>query len=143
MTSIKWKFGCNALVDHQQFLQAHEAEKWPDGTLAGCYRFAHTFYQAAIYQRLSAAYRLRCHQRLGALLETAYGSHANDIAAELARHFEHGRQYASAMHYHLTAGHRAMQQHAYREAVDHLSKGQELLASLDGTQERLQNAGQG
>ncbi len=63
---------CDALVDHEQFLQAHGAEKWPDGTLSGRYRFTHTLYREAIDQRLSAAYRLRCQQRLSTLLETIY-----------------------------------------------------------------------
>ena len=49
----------------QQFLRAIEAQTWPDGTVAGRYSFVHALYQQVLYRRVSAAQRVRLHQRMG------------------------------------------------------------------------------
>jgi len=46
---------------------------------------------------VSAARRLRLHQRLGEWLEQTYGAHAGVIETHMARHFEEARDYGRAI----------------------------------------------
>ena len=103
---------------------------WPDGTVAGCYGFVHALYQQVLYQRVSAAQRVRLHQRIGARLEAGHGVQASAMAAELAMHFERGRDAQRAVQYLERAGERSMERSAYAEAVAHLTRGLEVLQAL-------------
>ena len=87
---------CTSLARRGQFLRVSGEQTWPDGTVACCYHFVHALYQQVLYQRVSAAQRVRLHQRIGARLEVGHGAQASDIAAELAMHFERGRDYQRA-----------------------------------------------
>src|SRR6185295_7503536 len=53
---------CAALARHGQWLQAVGEQDWPDGTVAGSYRFGHALYQQVLYRRVAAARRVRLHQ---------------------------------------------------------------------------------
>lgn len=62
-----------------------------------------------------------------------------EIAAELAMHFEHGQEYARAVHYLEQAAKNATQRSAHGEAIAHLTKGVTLLERLPDTPERAQH----
>jgi predicted ATPase len=64
---------------------------------------------------------------IGQRKEAAYGESAREIAAELAIHFERGRDYRRAAWYRQQAGENALRCSAPQEAVAHLTKGLELL----------------
>jgi DNA-binding winged helix-turn-helix (wHTH) protein/tetratricopeptide (TPR) repeat protein len=129
---------CTALARRGQFLRASGEQLWPDGTVAGYYSFVHALYQQGLYHRVSAAQRVRLHQRIGARLEAGHGAQAGDIAAELAMHFERGRDFQRAVQYLRQAGQHSMERSAYVEAVVHLTRGLELLKTLPATPERHQ-----
>jgi predicted ATPase len=129
---------CTALARRGQFLQTSGERTWPDGTMAGSYRFVHALYQQVLYHRLSAAQRVRLHQRIGARLEAGHGAQADDIAVELAMHFARGRDVRRAVQYLGQAGQRSMERSAYVEAIAHLTKGLEVLQTLPATPERTQ-----
>jgi DNA-binding winged helix-turn-helix (wHTH) protein/predicted ATPase len=131
---------CTSLVRRGQFLRASGERTWPDGTVAGGYRFVHALYQQVLYHRISAAQRVRLHQRIGARLEAGYGAQAGAMATELALHFERGRDYQRAVQYLWQAGQRSMERSAYVEAVAHLTKGLEVLKTLPDTPRRTQDA---
>lgn len=90
---------CEGLVQRQQFLRFSMIEEWPDGTVAGHYSFIHALYQNVLYERLSVGRRIQLHKRIGERKEAGYGERAGEIAAELAVHFERGRDYQRAVHY--------------------------------------------
>jgi hypothetical protein len=50
-----------------------------------------------VYQQIAPARRAHLHRRIGARLQGAYGSRAHELAAELAVHFEKGRDYCRAV----------------------------------------------
>ena len=129
---------CTSLARRGQFLRASGEQTWPDGTVAGGYRFVHALYQQVLYHRVSAAQRVRLHQRIGARLEAGHGAQAGDMAAELAMHFERGRDAQRAVQYLRQAGQRSMERSAYVEAVAHLTRGLEVLQTLPDTPERTQ-----
>jgi predicted ATPase len=127
---------CAALSRRGRLLQACGTREWPDGTVAGQYRFIHALYQHVLYERLTPGWRLRLHRRIGRRMEDAYGTRAREIAAELATHFEQGRDAGRAVQYLQQAAGTALHRCAYSEAVRHLSRALELLVTLPDTPER-------
>jgi predicted ATPase/DNA-binding winged helix-turn-helix (wHTH) protein len=90
---------CDALARRGQFVRSAGVAEWPDGTVAARYGFIHALYREVVYERVTAGRRVRLHQRIGERLEGAYGKRTREIAAELAVHFEQGREYRRAVRY--------------------------------------------
>jgi predicted ATPase len=61
------------------------------------YHFTHSLYPSVLTERVSAARRLRLHQRIGEWLEQTYGAHAGGIETHMAHHFEEARDYGRAI----------------------------------------------
>jgi predicted ATPase len=78
------------------------------------------------------------HRQIGLRLEAGYRTQAGDIAAELARHFEHGRDVRRGVAYLRQAASNTLRRYANQEAIDHLTKGLELLRTLPTTLDRNQ-----
>jgi predicted ATPase len=127
---------CDALARRGQFLRATGAAEWADGTVAGRYGFIHALYRNVLYARISIGHRVGLHLRIGDRLERAYGARADDVAGELAMHFEHGRDFERAVQYRRRAADGALRQHGYREAVTHATRALELLATVPESPER-------
>jgi DNA-binding winged helix-turn-helix (wHTH) protein/predicted ATPase len=119
---------CEALTRRQRFLESCGAAEWPDGTLATQYRFVHELYHNVVAARLPDARRTQMHRALAVRLEEAWGSRCGENAAELALHFEQGRDFVKALEYLRRCAERATQQYAHREAIDYLRR---ALAALD------------
>src|SRR5207249_1484364 len=102
-------------------------------TLRGYYEFLHALYQQVLYERSAAGRRIELHRRIGARKEAAYGERAGEIAAELAVHFEQGREPHKAIHFRHHAGENAVWRNAYIEGIAHFSQGLELLHTLPHT----------
>jgi DNA-binding winged helix-turn-helix (wHTH) protein/predicted ATPase len=130
---------CEAWARAGQFLTAGGTVTWPDGTLAARYGFRHDLFREVVYARISPERRARLHQRIGSRLESAYGKRAAMIAAELAMHFDQGRDPGSAVLYLEQAARNALDRSAYSEAGRHLNRGQDLLKGLPEGRARLQS----
>jgi predicted ATPase len=130
---------CEAWARAGQFLTAGGTVTWPDGTLAAHYGFRHDLFREVVYARISPERRARLHQRIGSRLESAYGKRAAMIAAELAMHFDQGRDPGSAVLYLEQAARNALDRSAYSEAARHLNRGQDLLKGLPEGRARLQS----
>jgi DNA-binding winged helix-turn-helix (wHTH) protein/predicted ATPase len=129
---------CAALVRRESFLAAQGADEWPDGTVGGRYGFRHALYRDVVYEQVSAGQRVELHRRIGARLEAAFGDRAGEVATELAMHFQRGRDVGRAIRYLHRAGEIAARRNAHREAVGHLTRALELLASLPDSPERTE-----
>jgi DNA-binding winged helix-turn-helix (wHTH) protein/tetratricopeptide (TPR) repeat protein/type II secretory pathway predicted ATPase ExeA len=129
---------CAALERQQRFLLRSGVEASPDGMVAQRYRFRHGPYQHVVYQGVPEGTRVQLHLRVGRQLEEGHGAAAGDRAAELAGHFERGRDPGRAVRYRRQAADNAMQRCAYREAVEHLMTARSLLASLPEGPERIE-----
>jgi predicted ATPase/DNA-binding winged helix-turn-helix (wHTH) protein len=126
------------LARRGQFIEDLGLAEWPDGTVSGRYGFRHALYREVLYQRIGSGRRMRCHRAIGSRLEVAYGAQASQIAAALAVHFERGRDYSRAVRYRQQAADTALQRHAYREAIAHLTAALALLEVLPHTLVRTQ-----
>jgi predicted ATPase len=129
---------CAQLARRTLFLQSIGSTEWPDGTVADRYSFLHALYQHVLYERIPTSQRIGLHQRIGERLEQAYGARTREMAAELAAHFERGRDFTRAIHYLRQAGENATRRSAHSEAVSLFTKGLELLQMLPHTSERIQ-----
>lgn len=127
---------CAGLVRREQFLRTDGISEWPDGTVATRYSFLHALYQEVLYEQTPVGQRVNLHKRIGKRTEQAYSNQARDIAAELAAHFERGREYRKAIKYLQQAGENALQRAAHQEAITLLTGGLELLKMLPDTPER-------
>ncbi len=102
------------------------------------YRFAHNLFQQYVQGSLDDVERAWLHRALGEAIEGLFGSDTDEVAAQLAHHFEQGGVLAKAVAYRLQAGNWARRLSAHHEAVGHLTRGLELLADLPPGRDRLQ-----
>jgi len=128
---------CEDLTRRTRFLSASGIAHWPDGTVAGRYRFRHGLYQEVLYERVSAARRARLHQEIGERIEAGHRARATEIAAELAMHFERGGDHPRAIEYLAASADTALRRSANDAAIGQANKGLELLAAPGSGPERL------
>jgi predicted ATPase len=129
---------CADLARGASFLTAQGSDTWPDGTVTGRYGFRHALYQEVAYERVPPARRADLHRRIGERLEAGLRERAAEAATELAMHFERGCDSRRAIRYLHVAGEVATQRSAAREAVVHLTRALDLLASQPDTPERAE-----
>ena len=127
---------CEALVRRHQFLLPARLVELPDGTVTPRYTFSHVLYRDVPYRLLAPMRRVQTHRRIGDRGEAIYGDRATEIAAELAMHFEQGRDAARAVKYLLLAAENATGWSAHHEAAALAHRGLLALAALSDTPER-------
>src|SRR5262249_25524392 len=88
---------CEELARRHQFLREAPIVELPDGAAPARYGFMHSLYQNVLYQSVAEARRSRLHLIMGERGERVYGEQAGDVAAEMAMHFERGRNYRRAV----------------------------------------------
>jgi len=134
---VEVEIRCARLARRGPVLAEAGTVEWPDGTLAGNFAFRHALYAEVAYQRLLPAYRMALHRRLGERLEAAYGDRAEEVAAELARHFDAGRDFAKAVQYLRQAAIHSAGSFANHEALRYLDR---ALERTDRLPAGLQNS---
>ncbi len=127
---------CEELGRRHQFIKECGVQLIPAGQAVGRFGFVHAVYRHVLYERMSVSRRMHLHHRIGRRDEELYGVRANEIAAELAMHFEQASDHERAARYLQQAGVNAMHRSAYREAITASRRGLELLAALPDTNER-------
>lgn len=121
---------CDELARRAQFLHATGASHFADGSVSARFAFQHALQASVVYERISPARRLRLHQRIGRRGEALYGSGAMQISAELANHFEHGRDFERALRYRILAAENDSRRNANREATAQLEHALALAPKL-------------
>jgi len=106
------------------------------------YRFRHNLLQRYLYNLLSQSEQEILHESIAGLLEEFYGDHSEEIAGQLARHYDLAQMPDKAAAYYLEVGNRAIGLFANREAADLLRRGLELATALpDDASENLELTG--
>jgi DNA-binding winged helix-turn-helix (wHTH) protein/tetratricopeptide (TPR) repeat protein len=121
---------CQELVRRRQFLRPAKMIQLSDRSLLERYGFIHGMYQHVFYHSVPQPRRVALHRRIGEYQESAYSDHLEEIAAELAVHFEEGRDYGKAIRYRRLSAGNAAKRHANREALEHLGKALSLLGQV-------------
>jgi class 3 adenylate cyclase/predicted ATPase len=102
------------------------------------YTFKHALIQEAAYQSLLWSIRQQYHQRIAQVLAAQFPETAETHPELLAHHYTEAGFSAQALPYWQRAGQRALERSAHLEAVAHLTKGLQGLATLPDTPERAQ-----
>jgi DNA-binding winged helix-turn-helix (wHTH) protein/tetratricopeptide (TPR) repeat protein len=132
LSTVEWC--CDELSQRGQLLKSCGADEWADGVPAGRYGFRHSLYREVLYRRLAPGRRMQLHRATGEWLERGYGEKSRFIAAELAMHFEQGRQLSKAIAYLRSAAENAVRRYANREAIGYFTHALRLSESLPETE---------
>ena len=106
---------------------------------ARTYTFKHVLTQEAAYQSLLDSVRRQLHHRIAHILEASFPEIRAVQPELLAHHYVEAGRAEQAVPYWQQAGERARQRAAHAEAISHLAKGLEVLATLPDTPTRLQH----
>ncbi len=102
------------------------------------YRFKHALIQETAYQSLLKSTRQQYHERIAQVLVERFADIQGTQPELLAHHYTEAGLTAQAVPYWQRAGQQALQRSANLEAVQHLTMGLALLATLPETQARAQ-----
>jgi predicted ATPase/DNA-binding winged helix-turn-helix (wHTH) protein len=84
------------LTRRLHFLNPAGHDELPDGSQSAFYVFAHSLYREVLYKRQSSSRRARRHRRVAEKLAQLFAGREEDVAAEIARHFEAAGDWALA-----------------------------------------------
>jgi predicted ATPase len=110
----------------------------PDGRRLSLYRFRHNLFQKYLFHSLDEVERCYLHEEVGHALEQLYGQQTEEVAVQLARHFQAAGIPEKAVDYLHQAGERAVRLSANEEAIAHFTKALALLETLPATPERAE-----
>jgi predicted ATPase/class 3 adenylate cyclase len=102
------------------------------------YTFKHTLIRDAAYQSLLRSTRQQYHQQIAQVLAERFPDIAATQPELLAHHYTEAGVPAQALLYWQQAGQRAIERSANHEAIRHLTKGLDVLATLPETPERTE-----
>lgn len=124
---------CEVLATRLQFIKFSGIKEQANGEISGHYDFRHSLYREVLYGRLSESTRSRLHLLLAQRLQSFCNPCEQELANELALHFEGGRDYEQAVNYLLVAANNAVGRFAYRDCLQILQHAQELLLKLSAS----------
>ena len=122
---------CEGLAEKEQFVRSAGIQEIGEEGVSAHYEFRHSLYRLAVYQRLSEVSRSRRHRLLGERLRLLCTPNRQEVASEVAMHFEQGHAYEQAIHHLVMAADNAGRRFAYRESIDILQHALELLHKVD------------
>ena len=126
------------LARRQRFIRRSDVFKSSTGRVLSGFEFLHVLYREALNQRILPERLEELHRRVGASKESLDAQSLQQIAAELAMHFELGRETQRAVFYLEQAAQNARNRSAYAEAQIHLNRALLLLRQLPLTPERME-----
>src|SRR5262245_29141108 len=103
------------------------------------FTFKHALIQDAAYESLLKSTRQQYHRRIAQVLEAQFPEIVTTQPELLAHHYTEAGLCAQALPYWQRAGQHAIERSAYLEAIAHLTKGLEVLATLPDTPERTRH----
>ncbi len=120
----------------EHWLQRETTSRWPDGTVATRYAFVHALYQNVVYESVMGARKAHLHHCIGERIEAGHQGATQNMAAELARHFERAGDYGRAARYLLQAAHESRKRAVFQEAIEYAKAGLALAKSLPDSVEK-------
>ncbi len=127
---------CESLATERRLLEYVGAETWPDGTIQSRYAFGHSLFQHASLTRSTSAHVRAHHRKIAERLESGHVHREEEVAAELAVHFDRAQAPAKAARYYVTAGDHAGHRHGVLESITHYERACALLAVLPHSRDR-------
>jgi DNA-binding winged helix-turn-helix (wHTH) protein/tetratricopeptide (TPR) repeat protein len=110
---------CGGLVAKLQFIKCSGFEEQANGEISAHYDFRHSLYREVLYGRLSEGARSKLHLLLARRLKSFCDPcEQQELATELALHFEGGRDYEQAIRYLILASENAAGRFAYQDSLE-------------------------
>jgi len=103
------------------------------------YVFQQILFQTYLYNSLDEVERIHLHEEIGNVLENLYGEQADEISAQLARHFREAGIMPKAVQYLAKAGEKALHLSAYAETIAYFRKALDILKCFPSSPERDQH----
>lgn len=125
-------------LDKRHHLVSAKGIRQLDKHRLSLYLFQHILFQRYIYNSLDEVERAHLHEEVGNILEMLYGEQAEEIAVQLARHFQEAGIASKAIQYLSKAGEKAVRLSANEEAIAHFNNALKLLKTLPDTPDRAQ-----
>ena len=124
-----------ALARRHRIIRPADPRQFPDGSDSSRYEFVHALYREVLYRRQAPRHRAKLHRRTGECLENLLLRESreispDDIAAQLAHHFEQGMEWDKALRYTRLASDVAVKRFSPNEALSILSRGLDLVGNL-------------
>ena len=117
-------------LTRQHRLVYSQSNQRVNGQRLSHYRFRHNLFQNYLYHRLDEAERAYWHEAVAQVLEQLYAGQTQQVAVQLAWHFEAAGLMRQAVDYLQQAGEYALAISAYPEARTHIEKALELLDGM-------------
>ena len=124
---------CEGLSERLHFIKAAGIHELANGQISAHYEFRHSLYREVLYRRLSEASRSKLHRLVAQKLKAVCEPCEQELATELALHFEEGHEYEEAIRYLKVAAENAAGRFAYRDAIEILEHALELVEKLSAT----------
>ncbi|HEX6719458.1 MAG TPA: AAA family ATPase [Pyrinomonadaceae bacterium] len=122
---------CEGLAEREQFIQSAGMQEIGEEGASAHYEFRHSIYRQVVYRSLSEVSRSRMHHFLGERLKLLCTPGRQEIASEVAMHFERAHDHDQAIHYLVIAAENAGKRFAYHESIHILQHALELLQQTD------------
>jgi DNA-binding winged helix-turn-helix (wHTH) protein/tetratricopeptide (TPR) repeat protein len=121
---------CESLAERLQFIKTAGIQELANGQITAHYEFRHSLYREVLYRRLPDGTRSKLHLQLAQRLQAFCDPCGQELAAELALHFEGAHQYEEAIRYLILAANNAAGRLAYRDSIEILRHALELVGKL-------------
>ncbi len=122
---------CEGLAEREQFIESAGLQEIGEEAVSAHYEFRHSLYRQVVYRGLSEVSRSRMHHLLGERLKLLCTPGRQEIASEVAMHFERAHDHDHAIHYLVISAENAGKRFAYRESIHILQHTLELLHQID------------
>lgn len=129
---------CHLIAARRGLLRYTGEGVWPDGTEFERFEFAHALIRDTLRSGIEPSRLRLLHSRIGRALELGHAVDTDEIAGELAVHFEPAGDATRAARYRLAAGRQALRRFAYAESTKHLLAGFDQLERGVAEDERNQ-----
>jgi len=122
---------CDQLAARQQLIKASAIQEIPNAWATAHYEFRHALYRQAIYRRIAPGKRARLHRTVAERLRTVSGPQQQQVASEIAFHFENAGEYEQATRYLILAAENAAGRFAYRDSIAVLQHALKLISKRE------------
>ena len=126
---------CEELVREHVWLSASRAAE-AEEAVEPPYKFRHALFRQVLYERTAPSARAQLHRQVGAALERERSAGVPVAAAELAMHFDRGRQQMTALRYYAEAAQAALLHFSPASCLSHTERALALLQQAPEGEER-------
>ena len=127
---------CDDLARRLYFVHRAGSDELPDGTHSAFYVFAHALYREALYQQQTQSRRARRHIRIAERLGELFHGREDNVAREMAMHYEAACDWQHAAKSLRRAAQSARERKSYAEEIELLENALRVVQNLGDTERR-------